>query len=164
MSLLLLFNASYQTVGKSEALAYRILSVAGQGRTFSYAVLSATPVVGGSVRLVAPGSLLEVRSIPVGHYLIGGEYVVPLELLALTDAAECRIGVRDDDQATWLQVSNDGGGTYVAVPAAGSSAMTGPDLGPLTAGQRIAIRLKVALPGDAAVRTRAIKPVLGLGS
>ena len=117
-----------------------------------------------SVRLVVPGSLLEVRSIPVGHYLVGGEYVIPLELLAVTAAAECRIGVRDADQATWLKVSSDGGVTYVAVPAAGSGAMTGPDLGPLTAGQRKAIRLKVALPGGTAVRTRAIKPVFGLGS
>ena len=117
-----------------------------------------------SVRLVVPGSLLEVRSIPVNHYLVGAEYVIPLELLAVTAVPECRIGVRDAGQATWLKVSSDGGTTWAAVPAAGIGVMTGPDLGPLTAGQRKAISLKVALPGGTAVRTRAIRPVFGLGS
>jgi hypothetical protein len=117
-----------------------------------------------SVRLVTPGGLLEVRSIPVNHYAVGGTYVILLELLALAAVPECRIGVRDANQATWLKVSSDGGATYVAVPAAGTGAMTGPDLGPLTAGQRKAIRLEVALPGGTSVRTRAIRPVFGFGS
>ena len=89
--------------------------------------------------------------------------MLDLEVVATEDAAECRVGVREPGQAGWLQVSTDGGTTYDAVPAAGAGAIPGPDLGPLTAGQRKAIELKVAIPSGTSVRTRSIEPVLGFG-
>lgn len=117
-----------------------------------------------SVLLVWPNSLIEARRIPVEGYLVGAERVLDLEVLAVDAASECRLGVRDAAQAGWLSVSQDAGATYVAVPAAGVGAITGPDIGPLAVGQRTPIKVKIAIPGGTALRTCSIQPVLGLGT
>jgi hypothetical protein len=116
-----------------------------------------------SVRLVWPNSVIEARRIPVEGYLVGAEHVLDLEVVAVDAAPECRLGVRDAMQAGWLSLSQDAGATWASVPAAGSGAMVGPDCGPLTAGQRKAIKLKLVIPGGTSIRTRSIEPVLGLG-
>lgn len=117
-----------------------------------------------SVLLVWPGSVVEARRIPVEGYQVGTERVLDLEVLAVGAAPECRVGVRAPTQDGWLLISQDGGATYVAVPAAGSGAMTGPNLGPLTDRQRKAVKVKILVPGGTAIRTRSIEPVIGLGS
>ena len=114
-----------------------------------------------SVRLVAPGSLVEVRRLPVECYASGTARTYDFEVLAITDEPECRVQC---SQAGWLLLSTYGGTTWVAIPANAPGAMTGPNLGPLTAGQRLPIKIQVAVPGGTFIRTRSVALFLGLGT
>jgi hypothetical protein len=67
-----------------------------------------------------------------------------------------------------VAVSADAGATWDTVPDAGSGAMAGPDYGPLAAGDRKAIKVRLTLPagtpGVVLARSRSIGLVLGFGS
>ena len=119
--------------------------------------------------LVYPGSLIEARWINVHHIAAGENRVVNLEVLATSACPECRIGRRDGSLGALgtLEVSTDGGVTYSVVPDAGAGAMSGPNLGPLAAGDRVPVSLRYTLPavalGVVLARSRSIGVVLGFG-
>lgn len=123
----------------------------------------------GTARLVAPGGLLEVRTLAINHLAAGESRVFDLEILALGDVPECRLGRRDSMAALGtVEVSGDAGATWDTVPDAGSGAMTGPDYGPLISGDRKAVKVRLTLPaatpGVVLARSRSIGLVLGFGS
>ncbi len=121
-------------------------------------------------RLVAPGSLIGIRALPVGWMAPSTARTFALEVLAASDCPECRICRRDGALGTLgtLEVSTDGGATYSTVPDAGSGAMAGPNLGALAAGARVPVTLRytlpAALPGAPLARSRSIEIPLGLGA
>ena len=110
--------------------------------------------------LVWPNSQLEVRRIPIEGYLVGSERVLDLELLARTASPECRLAVVEAAYADWLHVSDDAGANWHDVPAVCAD---GYEIGPLTDGQRKAIKVKTLVPEETEIRTRSIGLKLGLG-
>ena len=113
-----------------------------------------------SVLLVWPNSQIEVRRVPIEGYLVGSARILDLELLARTASPECRLAVLDASYADWLHVSDDGGVNWHDLPALCAD---GYELGPLTEGQRKAIKVKTLLPEEIEIRTRSIGLKLGLG-
>jgi hypothetical protein len=112
--------------------------------------------------LCAPGSLVEVFWFNCHHYQVGTSRVLDFDLVAQGAVATCKLGVKDGTQAGWLAVSSDGGASYADVPAASPGA--GVELGPLTDGQRVAIKVRLQIPGDIPVISRQLVPVFGLGT
>jgi len=110
--------------------------------------------------LVWPNSQVEVRRIPVEGYLVGAEKILDLELLARTASDECRIAVAEAAYADWLHVSDDAGAHWYDVPALCAD---GHEIGPLTEGQRKAIKVALLVPEETEVRTRSVGLKVGLG-
>lgn len=115
-----------------------------------------------NVMLCAPGSLVQVYWFNCHHYQVGTSRVLDFDLVAEGAVATCTLGVKDGTQAGWLAVSRNGGATYADVPA--SSPGAGVELGPLTDGQRLPIKIKVQVPGGTPMISRQFVPVFGLGT
>jgi hypothetical protein len=118
--------------------------------------------------LVWPNSVIEARTLPLNHIAPAESRTFDLELLAGEAVPECRLGRRDSMAVLGtVAASADAGATWNTVPDAGAGAMTGPDYGPLTAGQRKAIKVRLTLPagtpGVVLARSRSIGLVLGFG-
>lgn len=110
-----------------------------------------------SVYLAKPDMKVPLRRIPVYDYQLAVAYVIDLDLVAVQKQSEARLAC---DQAGWLHVSSDGGSSYDPVS---DSVQTGVDLGPLAAGDRVAIKLKVLIPALTAVRRRFVDLNIGRG-
>ena len=111
-----------------------------------------------AVYLAKPGMKVPLRRIPVYDYPLGTEYIIDLEVVASETVTEARLAC---DQAGWLHVSSNGGSSYDPIP---DSAQTGVDLGPMTADDRTAIKLKVSIPALTAVRRRFVALNVGIGA
>jgi hypothetical protein len=109
-------------------------------------------------RIVQPGTFVECRWIYAHTYQLGTDRVFDVELYAPAGDEQVDLYC---SHADWLQVSDDGGITYVPVPATKEDAI---QLGPLSAGQRKPLKVKVAIAAGTAVRTRSIELRLGFGT
>jgi len=109
-------------------------------------------------RLVEPGTFVECRWIYAHTYPLGSERVFDVELYAPDgdDVVDLYCS-----QAGWLEVSSDGGANYDPLPASKESAIA---MGPLAAGERKPLKLKLGIPLGTAVRTRSIELRLGFGT
>ena len=97
------------------------------------------------------------RRIPVYGYKLGTDYVMDFDVVCEGDTTEARLGC---DQAGWLWVSDDAGSTYYEVT---DDATTGFQFGPLLAGNRQAIKLKLAIPVGTSARRRFVALNFGIG-
>ena len=110
-----------------------------------------------TVYLAKPDMKVPIRRLPVYDYELGTEYIFDLEVVATVAVAEARLAC---DQAGWLHVSSDGGSSYDPIP---DSAQTGVNFGPMIAGARTAIKIKVSIPALTAVRRRFVALNFGMG-
>ena len=111
-----------------------------------------------AVDLTKPDMQVPIRRLPVYDYELGAEYIFDLDVVASELVSEARLAC---DQAGWLHVSSDGGSNYDPIP---DSAQAGVDLGPLSAGSRVAIKIKVLIPALTSVRRRFVALNFGIGS
>lgn len=118
-----------------------------------------------SVHLVHPGTIIPIRRLPLSWMLVNVAVITDLEVWAEDEAqTECRLGCSSAtgrDVTGWLTVSDDGGNNWHAVPM---DVESGYQLGPLTADQRKAIKVKVLIPLATEIREESIGLDLGLGT
>lgn len=111
-----------------------------------------------SVRLSAVGAAYEIRHLAIDWARLDTDYDLDLEVVADDAHDECRIAC---SLADWVDVSDDAGATWHDVP---TSVQSGYDLGPVTAGDRIPITLRVHPPAATTNdRLTAIELYLGTG-
>jgi len=109
-----------------------------------------------SVYLAYPDMAVPVRVIPVHRYDFGTNEVIDLEVVCTVSVTECRLACTE---ANWLEVSDDGGGSYNTVT---TDVQTSYDLGAKTAGDRDAIKLRVNIASG--VRRSHAHLKLGVGT
>ena len=103
-----------------------------------------------------PNMSVPLRLIPIHRYKLGTEYVEDLDVVATEAVFEAKIAC---DQAGWLQISSDGGGSYDPLL---TDASTGVDLGALGAGSRTPVKLKVSIASG--VRRKFVEIIIGVGT
>ena len=108
------------------------------------------------VYLAHPGMALPLRVIPVHGYELTTDYILDLEIVATQNVTDARIGC---DQAGWLHVSSDGGSVYNPIP---TDVEAGVQLGPMTAGDRDAIKIKVSIASG--LRRKPVELYVGYGT
>lgn len=115
------------------------------------------------IRLVLPGTTVEVRIIREDWYRLGTERVVSLELWADAACAECPVWFESEtgnDITGWISLSLDGGATYTP---AGITRATGVATGAFTADERKTVELKLAAGAGAGGHRPVITPCIGQG-
>lgn len=109
-----------------------------------------------SAMLTEPGTLVEARWIYAHSYVVGTDRVFDFEVYSPDGQTEAKLGCTHP----WCRVSTNGGASYVDIP---TNVQQGIEMGPLTAGQRKAIKVKLAIPPGTAARTRSVGLPIGLG-
>lgn len=109
-----------------------------------------------SVFLSYPNMGVPLRLIPCHHYKLGTDTVIDLDIVATATVTEAKLGC---SQAGWLHVSSDGGGSYDPIP---EDTTAGVNLGPLAAGARSQIKIKVSIASG--IRRRFVDLNIGVGT
>ena len=111
-----------------------------------------------TVFLARTNMAVPIRRLYVGPYKLGTDYVLDLEVVCAETTPEARLAC---DQAGWLHVSSDGGSSYDPIP---DDVESGVQFGPMTTGDRQAIKLKVSIPALTSVRRRFVALNFGIGT
>lgn len=113
-----------------------------------------------ATRLCWAGTNLEARLLLAPWYVLHTVRTWSLELLATTDfgAGVLRMAA---GVASWLSVSLDGGSTWSPL---GTDVQSGVQLGAVSAGNRIALKVKLDIPAGTSVRSRLVELPIGEGT
>ena len=112
-----------------------------------------------ALRLSAPEGSKPLRRLALDWVRVGEAYTVDLELVA--DGAVASTALLACSVADWLEVSDDDGATWTAVP---TDPTAGVELGPLGVDERKAITLRLTIPPAMSVRTKIVELMLGTGT
>lgn len=112
-----------------------------------------------AVRLSAPGGAVEIRRLAVDWVEVGTSHLVDVEVVA--DGTAATTAKLACSQSGWLEVSDDAGATWSAVP---TDPRAGVELGPLAEDERRSITLRLTVPGGTSVRTQIVELYVGLGT
>jgi len=110
------------------------------------------------IYLAKTGMTVPLNRIPLDGYEQDTDYVIDLDLVANQAVDEA---VLMGDPAGWASVSPDGGSNYYAIT---NDRTTSYDLGPRSAGSRLAIKIKINIAGAVSIRGRFFPLTIGLGS
>ena len=112
-----------------------------------------------STRLVWAGTNVEARWLEAPWYVLHTVRTWDLEVWCLTAYAAGALRLAAD-VASWVAASLNGGSSYTAL---GTSVQSGMQLGAATAGQRIAVRIKLDIPAGTATLSRLVGIDVGEG-
>jgi hypothetical protein len=101
--------------------------------------------------------MIDAQWIYAHHYVLGTERVFDFDLYSPDGSGVANLGCT----YAWCKVSVDGGATWSDVP---TNVQSGLALGPLAAGQRKQINVKLLIPPGTSVRTRSVGLPIGLGT
>ena len=112
-----------------------------------------------ATRLCWAGTNIEARLLVAPWYVLHTERTWDLELVASTDygAGVLRMAA---GVASWLSVSLDGGASWAPL---GTDVQAGVQLGAVSAGGRIPLKVKLDIPAGTSVRSRLVALPIGEG-
>lgn len=108
------------------------------------------------VSIAAPGSMVELRRVLVDHLAPGESRNRAVEVVAAADLDEVRLAA---SAPGWIAVSTDDGMTFWPL---GTDVRSGLDIGPMAAGERRQLSLKIHAPEE--FRQRRIVLLIGEGT